>query len=283
MINSFGYLVVRGSIDEWDKYATEVLGLQIADLAVDGSHRYRMDDRAYRLEVEQGVAGVVALGFEVRNEDELGRVHEQLIGAGFAAQEDEALAERRGVRRLIRSTDPAGMDVEIYLGAQLSEKEFASPRGLKFVAGDLGMGHVFLLAHDAKEMMRYYVEALGFRLSDTIAFDAIEGVFLHCNKRHHSVAFAEVPSEVPAGLSHLMLETTTLDDVGYAFDLAQEYGNVLTHTLGKHTNDYMTSFYLNCPSGFEIEYGWNGRMVDDVNWAVGHHRSTSSWGHKPVA
>jgi len=240
-----------------------------------------MDDRAYRIEVEEGSEGVVALGFEVRNEGDLRLVQERLINAGFSAHEDEVLADRRGARRLLRSLDPAGMNLEIYVGARRSEKEFASPRGLKFVAGDQGVGHVFLMTHDAKEMMRYYVDILGFRLSDTIEFDAIEGIFLHCNQRHHSVAFAEVSSEVQTGLGHLMLETTTLDDVGYAFDLAQELG-VATATIGRHTNDYMTSCYINSPSGFDIEYGWNGLAVDDENWTVGRHCSTSAWGHRPI-
>jgi hypothetical protein len=33
-------------------------------------------------------------------------------------------------------------------------------------------------------------------------------------------------------------------------------------TLGRHTNDYMTSFYVNTPSALFVEYGWGGRMID---------------------
>jgi hypothetical protein len=28
----------------------------------------------------------------------------------------------------------------------------------------------------------------------------------------------------------------------------------------------MTSFYVNTPSGFFIEYGWEGRMIDSEAW-----------------
>jgi 3,4-dihydroxy-9,10-secoandrosta-1,3,5(10)-triene-9,17-dione 4,5-dioxygenase len=38
-------------------------------------------------------------------------------------------------------------------------------------------------------------------------------------------------------------------------------------TLGTHTDDRMTSFYLRTPSGFEIEYGCGGRFVDDASCA----------------
>ena len=33
-------------------------------------------------------------------------------------------------------------------------------------------------------------------------------------------------------------------------------------TLGRHTNDHVTSFYSRSPSGFMVEYGWGGRCVD---------------------
>ena len=54
-------------------------------------------------------------------------------------------------------------------------------------------------------------------------------------------------------------------------------------TLGSHTNDRMTSFYVRTPSGFEIEYGTGGRSVDDATWVVGSYDAQSVWGHKPPA
>jgi hypothetical protein len=45
----------------------------------------------------------------------------------------------------------------------------------------------------------------------------------------------------------------------------------------------MTSFYVRTPSGFEIEYGTGGLMVDDDSWQVATHDSQSIWGHKPPA
>ena len=45
----------------------------------------------------------------------------------------------------------------------------------------------------------------------------------------------------------------------------------------------MTSFYVRTPSGFEIEYGTGGLVVDDDTWEVGEHHAQSIWGHKPPA
>ena len=68
-------------------------------------------------------------------------------------------------------------------------------------------------------------------------------------------------------MHHLMLEVSTLDDVGTALDIVNARELPLAMSLGRHTNDLMTSFYVRTPSGFEIEYGTGGLLVDDDTWA----------------
>ena len=124
---------------------------------------------------------------------------------------------------------------------------------------------------------------LGFRISDSVE-SGLSLRFLHCAghaARHHTVALASVPGMV--GMHHLMLEVRSLDDVGTALDVVNERQLPLAMTLGRHTNDLMTSFYVRTPSGFEIEYGTGGLVVDDDTWEVGEHHAQSIWGHKPPA
>ncbi len=74
----------------------------------------------------------------------------------------------------------------------------------------------------------------------------------------------------------------SLDDVGQAYDiaLAEERVNV---TLGRHTNDFMTSFYARTPSSFMVECGWGGREVDPATWQPAEmHHGPSLWGHERV-
>jgi len=42
----------------------------------------------------------------------------------------------------------------------------------------------------------------------------------------------------------------------------------------------MVSFYMASPSGFEVEYGFGARTVDDRTWQVQTHRAVSVWGHR---
>ena len=62
----------------------------------------------------------------------------------------------------------------------------------------------------------------------------------------------------------------------------QAEGIPVARTLGRHTNDRMISFYARTPSGFEVEYGWGGHLVDDASWEPAELTAVSSWGHVPA-
>ena len=103
--------------------------------------------------------------------------------------------------------------------------------------------------------------------------------FFHCNPRHHTIAFAQMPG-MSKRLHHFMLQLQSLNDVGTTYDLCQAQEVPIVMKLGKHTNDHMVSFYLRTPSGFNIEYGWGAREVDDATWQVQVHTAGSIWGHQ---
>jgi len=147
------------------------------------------------------------------------------------------------------------------------------------VTGAGGLGHAVLILPDMDEALRFYSEALGFRLSDRVRSGPMNLAFLHCNPRHHSLAFAAVPGV--AGMHHLMLEVASLDDVHAGLAICKARGLTLAMDLGQHPNDEMTSFYVRSPSGFEIEYGFGGRLVDDASWVVADYDVPSTWGHTP--
>ena len=126
------------------------------------------------------------------------------------------------------------------------------------------------------DVLPFYREVLGMRISD-YATAPFRAVFLHVNERHHSLALLE---SAATGLHHLMIEALSIDDLGRAYDAAIEQG-VVRVTLGRHTNDHMTSFYAASPSGFMVEYGWGGRSIDDATWQVEEMvHGPSIWGHE---
>ena len=58
---------------------------------------------------------------------------------------------------------------------------------------------------------------------------------------------------------HHMMVGSTFDDVGQGYDHALCDPEKIGVTLGRHSGDYVTSFYTWNPSGFLVEYGWGGR------------------------
>jgi 2,3-dihydroxybiphenyl 1,2-dioxygenase len=284
-VRALGYIVVQGPVEEWKSFGTDLLGAQVARHTAD-EVRLRTDERAWRIAVEAGPAAgpasLVALGFEVESSAALSELAESLSARGIDVRAGDELARHRQVRSLIVFADDDGHQLEAFYGQEIDHNPFVSPRGIEFVTGDLGVGHAFLFSDAAAKVVEFYTERLGFRLSDTIDLGVAEGIFMHCNPRHHSVAVASIPG-LPVGLGHLMLEVGSLEAVGLALDIATERGDQIQMTMGQHTNDRVTSFYVTTPSGFQIEYGWNGLLIDDAEWTVGHHVAPSTWGHKFAA
>src|SRR5699024_12746129 len=80
--------------------------------------------------------------------------------------------------------------------------------------------------------------------------------------RHHSFAVMPAPHMGP-GIVHIMLEVAEMDMVAQAMERTTEHGFGISSTLGRHTNDKMVSYYLRAPGGWDIEFGYDGLMVDE--------------------
>ena len=271
----------------WMTFGTDVLGLMVADEA----HRLRADQRAWRIDVRESEADDISFaGFEVADQAALDRMQQHLRGHGIdVASGDEGLADDRGVVDLITCKDPDGLVIEIFHGAsERFEKPFNSPQGVdQFVMGDQGLGHIVIGCSDVDATRRFYADGLGFRLSDVIRMTMggggggggrLELEFYHCNPRHHTLALVPVLSG--KRLRHFMLQVKNMNDVGFALDRALAAGTPIAATLGRHTNDHMISFYANTPAGFEVEFGYGARTVDEETWRTALYHAPSTWGHQ---
>ncbi|XUM22644.1 VOC family protein [Bradyrhizobium oligotrophicum S58] len=279
-ITALGYIGIKSSqAEQWGRMATELLGMQRVDRAA-GMQAYRMDDRKQRLIVDDsGDGGLAVMGWEVGDAAALARLAGRLDGNGVkVARGSQALADERHVTELICFQDPAGNTIEVFWGAAVASDPFRPGRPISgFRTGALGMGHVVLNVEDVEPLLRFYRDLLGFQVSD-FGLTPYKLYFFHVNGRHHS--FAMVGSGRRT-LHHFMVELGSLDDVGQGYDLAQLDDGRVAYTLGRHTNDHMTSFYVNTPSGFFIEYGWGGRVIDPATWQP--HETfdgPSLWGHE---
>jgi 3,4-dihydroxy-9,10-secoandrosta-1,3,5(10)-triene-9,17-dione 4,5-dioxygenase len=294
-IRSLGYLRIESAdVAAWREFGVRVLGM-VEGRGPDADALYlRMDDFPARLVIVPGERDrLLASGWEVAGEADLAEVGRALDEAGVAVKTATAaeLAERR-VGQMLRFDDPAGNALEVFCGAALEHRPAVSPYGNRFVTGVQGLGHVVLPVSDGEAALRFYTDVLGFRLRDSMRmapelFGRPAGGpplwmrFLGCNPRHHSLALAPFPAA--AGIVHLMIEVASLDDVGRAMDRCARRGARMSATLGRHANDLMVSFYVATPGGFDVEYGTDGRLVDDATWVSRETTAISLWGHRFAA
>ncbi|RAI60399.1 VOC family protein [Roseicella frigidaeris] len=279
-IQALGYVGIEARCPEdWAGYGTGFLGLQLAERSA-AQLVFRMDDRRQRLVVLPGARdGARFFGWEVADAAALEALAARLEAAGLpVARGDAALAAQRRVAGLVVTEDPLGNRLELVHGAESTPEPFRPGRCISgFRTGALGMGHAVLTVPRMAAALPFYRDLLGFRVSDYVT-NPFHAYFLHVNPRHHSLALIETGQ---AGLHHLMVELFQLDDVGQGYDLAMLAEGRVATSLGRHTNDLMTSFYARTPGGFMIEYGWGGRQVDPATWQPVEMRSGPSlWGHE---
>jgi 2,3-dihydroxybiphenyl 1,2-dioxygenase len=279
-VTALGYLGVAASnLDEWSDFATGQLGLQSVDRGAT-CRAFRMDDRRQRLIVDaEYTAAARYIGWEVADGASLDALAGRLEAAGVTVRaEPAARAGQRFVGGLISFSDPDDNRIEAFHSPALADRPFAPGRNISgFRAGTHGMGHVVLTVADFDVSLGFYRDLLGFRVSDFIR-QPITAAFLHVNARHHSLALFSHPRR---GMHHLMMELYSLDDVGQGYDRALGVPDRVAVTLGRHPNDYMTSFYMRSPSDFLVEYGWGARELDVAAWQPEEMTTLASfWGHE---
>jgi len=287
-ISSLGYVIIEARDPAaWRTFGADVLGLMAAD-SPDGGVRFRMDERPFRIAVRPGETDrFVASGWELPSLEAFEATVGALREAGVTVEAgSRADAADRKVHSLVRCHDPSGNQLEIYYGRVYDYKPFVSPAAVSgFVTGNMGLGHVVLPAPKVEETRSFYKTLLGF--GDTDEMRVPIGVpdhpglalyFLHCNNpRHHSVALFE--AEIPSGLVHVMIEVKEFDDLGRCVDRCKKLGAPIAINMGRHSNDLMVSTYIKTPSGFDVEYGWDGWQVDWSDYVPTKSEIFSLWGH----
>lgn len=288
-LQNLAYVVFAASdLGAWRDYATGVIGLGVAD-GRDGTLGLRMDDHPWRLLVEQGADDdLTHAGWDLGSEADLNDYVAELRAKGAEVREEDAsAAANRCVTRLFSIVDPIGFRHEFFTGRTGLTSDggnlSAILRGPGFVTGDLGIGHILPVSQNYEDGVRFYQDVLGLRYSDRIRQEMAPGIFADATffhsatGRHHSLATGTFPS--PKRLNHLMLEYRSMNDVGFAYERAKKAGIPIVLELGHHPNDQVFSFYMRTPSGFGIELGHGGIVIDDNEWEPQLYDVMSDWGH----
>ena len=290
-VKALGYVIIETAQPEkWDEFLTQLAGAVRTLDAVDGAAQYRIDQRPFRFRIEKSDREwFKAAGYEVADIAGLEALSQKIKDAGRLVStfsSDECAS--RGIDAGFRTDDPAGNGLEFFCGDSVTTAPFVSPIGIsEFVTGEMGMGHAVFSAPNFQEVITFHRDVVGFHETDMPIFhlmgpDAppMHFAFLHAdNGRHHSIAFGEGPVP-PSGIVHIMLEYSNLVEVGKAYDRMKKLGYAESASIGQHCNDETVGFYVQTPSGFDIELGCDSLVIEPASWQVTRHEGISIWGHE---
>src|SRR3546814_14382938 len=108
------------------------------------------------------------------------------------------------------------------------------------------------------ESQAFLTDGLGFTQSDWLETEIAPGIdlevrFFYCNRRHHTIALARAPFELPQRLHHIMSETNERDHVGAPLDLAWAAELPIPTALVSPHNQGLIPLRLQPPAGCQLE------------------------------
>lgn len=197
-----------------------------------------------------------------------------------------AADSRADVDALHRRVGDAGCRI-IFTPCDLTEPgggygfRFFSPDGLPFeISSDVARGparpmkrwdgvphkisHIVLHSPDHKAATDFFIDVLGFRLSDWIG-DFMS--FLRCNSAHHRIAV--LPG--PPCLNHVAYDMVSVDDMMRGIQRLKQHGTDIRWGPGRHTAGNNTFSYFTTPCGFAVEYTSELEEVDEATWQASVH------------
>ncbi len=290
-VTELGYLGIGVSdLDAWRRYATQIVGMQLVDDSAGAEFYLRMDQWHHRIAVHKDSSDdLLYMGWRVAGPEELYSMKKRLEEAGVKVRRaSDEEADERKVLGLLKLEDPAGNPTEIFFAPRVdAHLPFHPGRPLfgKFITGDQGLGHCIIRQMDAEKAYEFY-RLLGLTGYVEYRLPLPNGMvaqpwFMHCNPRQHSLAFGFGPA--PKRINHLLIEYSSLDDLGQTHDLIRDQGVEVALQLGKHANDHALTFYAANPSKWLFEFAWGARpalnqqehYVSDI---FGHGNESAGFG-----
>jgi len=139
------------------------------------------------------------------------------------------------------------------------------------------LGHLVIGSVDQEATQRFFVDGLGFKISDEMKGRA---AFLRCSEDHHNILIQRAPLNF---LHHTAWEVDDVDEVGRGAS-AMLAGHPERHIwgLGRHHIGSNFFWYLRDPAGnFSEYYSDLDCIVDDALWqpaAIEGARALYNWG-----
>jgi catechol 2,3-dioxygenase-like lactoylglutathione lyase family enzyme len=143
------------------------------------------------------------------------------------------------------------------------------------------LGHIVLYSPNYQEQFAFYVDRLGFMVSDTLR---TAGAFLRCSTDHHNLFLLRAPR---AGMNHLSFGVQNLDEIWGGFKVLTKQGWTPSWGPGRHYIGSNLFYYFRNPSGGHVEYYADMDCITDpALWTPGDFDPSApearfAWGQAP--
>jgi catechol 2,3-dioxygenase len=199
-------------------------------------------------------ASFLGVHFAAASHDAVNRLHAQAKAYGAAvAGEPAMLARDEGGGYGFAMRSPEGQPIFI------SSDVDRLTAGRQDRSRPTKLTHVVLNASKTDDERAFFIDALGFRLSDST--DMME--FVRCTSDHHSLAL--VRTEGPS-LNHMAYEMPDIDGLMRGAGRMKQNGYNVEWGLGRHGPGNNVFTYFVEPNGFVTEYTTDVEQVDEATY-----------------
>jgi hypothetical protein len=254
----------------------------------DGWFHTRDAGRQLRL-VATPTRRLVELRVGVDDHDDIDRAAANLtrIGTEYSTLPSQLVATEqatgvRAVLELAQRVTQAPVPATVYNGPGRFERQGERAAGVLRTqrVAPRKLGHAVVGSPDFAITMQFFVDGLGFKISDYIK-DA--GVFLRCSIDHHNLLVLAAPLSF---LHHTSWQVDDVDDVGRAaFAMLEDHPERHVWGLGRHHAGSNFFWYLKDPAGnFSEYYSDMDCIIDDQMWTpevLEGAKGLFNWGPPP--
>jgi catechol 2,3-dioxygenase len=270
-----GHVALRVSdLERSVGHVQSVLGLRVRTRS-DSEALLTSNEKHHELQlIAAESAGLDHVGLEVESADELAEVRARAIDAGARVLDDAA--DEPGLGAAVRISGPAGIVYEVYDG--MDRDSLSIHTYLR--SGIRKFGHLTFLCEHPEEVVRFWRDGLGFRVSD----QAGGMTWMRCDADHHGLAIGPRP----AGnvLHHYAWQVQDLAALGQYCDDIARLGLTLDWGPVRHGPGFNFAAYLRDPDEAIVEVYADLLQIHDerayerIDWS-NEPRALNLWGPPP--
>ena len=227
-------------VDRQVAYYTDIMGLTLVDETPQAAYLASTIDH-HSVVIRHGEAPLcVGLAFQVAPSTDLGEFEKQIKAHGLATQRMKDAEP--GIPDMVVFENPAGTKMMVFNERASSPQKF-NDKGVV----PTKLGHVAFNVIDVQKVVKFYIDVLGFRVSDWMGdFFA----FLRCGPDHHTINLVDSKR---IRLNHIAFELRDWAHIQSACDFLSRNGYPLIWGPGRHGIGHNIFAYHRDPDGQVVE------------------------------